>query len=291
MKISHDRRRTRRRTQSAVDVFVTVAILVAVGVVIWRNWPPPPPPPIPLPAEPIAVHGAATKGNPGAPMVLMEYSDFECPYCGSFARDTLPNIDRQYFATGKVLFVYRHITPPTHRRAVPAAVAANCAGRQGKYWEMHDRLYANQTELDDASLSAHASAVGIDAAAFKACQADPAIADEIARDTAEARRLRISGTPAFFVGEMQPDGRVKVTGSLRGAVPLADLQTVLDAQLGEGLLARLFSLGYPIGLAAGAAAALGLVGSVSWARRRRARTFNEDRCRESGAGGESPVSR
>jgi protein-disulfide isomerase len=272
MKTPTQRRRIRRRAQSMIDIIVTIAILVAVGVVVWNHWPRRPPP-IPLPAEPIAINGATTKGESAARVVVIELSDFECPYCAAFARDTLPAIERQYLATGKVRLAYLHITPPAHRRALPAAIAAQCAGRQGKFWEMHDRLFADQ-KLDEVSLAAHAGALGLDLTAFKACQADPAIVKRIARDTAEARRLRVTATPSFFVGLVLPDGRVKVTRSLRGAVPLAEMEDALDAELGEGLLGTLFSLAHPAGLV-GAGAGAGLIGLALWVRRRRARTVGD----------------
>jgi protein-disulfide isomerase len=260
MKTRNKRRRIGRRTQSTIDAFLSLATLVAIGVVIWNNWPAPPPPPVPLPAEPIALDGAATKGQPAGTVIMIEYSDFECPHCGAFARQTLPTVEQQYVATGKVRLAYRHVTPPGHRRALPAAIAADCAGQQGKFWEMHDRLFADQTKLDDASLAAHARALALDAVAFKTCQADPASADRIARDMAQARSLRIAGTPAFLIGAVMADGRVKVTRSLRGAVPLSDLQKALDAELGGGVLAWLFSGRHPAGLAGVGATAIAVAG-------------------------------
>ena len=271
MKKFNDRRRARRRTQSTIDAFVTVAILVAVGVIIWRNWPPPPPPPIPIPAEPIALDGAATKGSQAARVALVEYSDFECPYCGGFARDTLPKIDQRYLASGKVLFVFRHITPPTHKRAGPTAAAAICAGRQGKFWQMHDRLFGDQTKLDDESLAVHADSLGLDVPAFSSCLGSRETADIVARDNADARRLRIAGTPSFFIGIVQPDGRIKATRSLRGAVPMVELQKALEAELGSGSLGGLFSQPLLIGFAALSALAVALILSAFWVRRRRAR--------------------
>lgn len=264
MKTSSERRRARRRVQSRVDVVLTVAIVITIAFVMWAQWPPPPPPPISLPPEPLALDGAPTKGSPTASVLLIEYSDFECQHCGAFARETLPAIDAEYVERGKVRLAYRHVAPPNHPRALPAAVAAECARRQGKFWEMHDRLFADQTKLDDASLAAHAGALGLDLVAFTACQADPAMSEGIALDTAQARRLRIPGTPGFFIGRVESDGRVRVTRSLRGAVPLAKMRQALDAELADTSIVA--------GLAGLTAGVAGLAALIVWVRRRQVRT-------------------
>ena len=259
-----------------IDVLTTIGIFVAVGVVIWRNWPAPTPPPIPLPVEPLGLVDAPTKGSPAAPIVVVLYSDFECPYCGTFARGTLATLDRLYVASGKVRLAYRYTAPPNHPRALPSAIAAECARRQSKFWEMHDRLFADQAKLDDASLSAHADTLGLDAVAFKSCQADPAIRDRIARDVSGARTLRIGGTPAFFIGSAQPDGRVSVTRTMRGTVSLAEFQKALDGELGEGTLAWLNPLRHPGVLAAATVGGAGLLSLGWWMRRRRQHMVGED---------------
>ena len=273
MTAERKRRRGRRRVQSRIDNLVTIAIVATIGIVIWVNWPKPPPPPVPLPPEPLALDLSPTRGSSTAAVALIAYSDFECRYCGAFARETLPAVLREYVGSGRLRLAYRHLTPPTHRRALPAAVAAECAGQQGKFWEMHDRIFARQSELDDASLTAHAGALGINLAAFASCQTDRATADRVARQSTEARKLGIAGTPSFFIGRVQPDGRVKVTSSLRGAVPLEALQKALDQELGEGTLAGIVSLRHPTGLAV-AAVAVGLACAGLVVRRRRTRRAN-----------------
>ena len=272
-----ERRRAARRIRFAIDVLTTIGIFIAVGVVIWRNWPEPPAPPIPLPVQPLAVAGAPSKGSAAAPLVVVMYSDFECPYCGGFARDTLGTLDRLYVASGKVRLVYRHTTPPNHSRALPSAVAAECAGAQGKFWEMHDRIFSDQTKLDDSSLRAHADALALDPATFRSCQADPAIADRIVKEASNVRNLRIGGTPAFFIGTAQADGRVAVTRTLRGAVPLAEFQEAVDSELGEITLAWLKPLQSPSVLVAAAVGGAALLSLGFWMRRhRRARSVAGD---------------
>lgn len=276
MKSPSERRRVTRRMKFTIDVLTTLGIFVAVGVVIWSNWPAPTPPPIPLPVEPLGLDDAPTKGSPAASIAVVIYSDFECPYCGSFARGTLATVDRLYVASGKVRLAYRYTAPPNHPRALPSAIAAECARRQGRFWEMHDRLFADQARLDDGSLGAHADTLGLNAVVFRSCQADPAIADRIARDASGARSLRIGGTPAFFIGTVQSDGRVRVTRTMRGAVSPAEFQEALDSELGEGTLAWLNPLRQPGILAAATVGGAGLLSLGLWMRRRRLHTLDKD---------------
>lgn len=102
MSTASERRRGRRRLQSRIDNLVTIAIVATIGVVVWVNWPPPPPPPVPLPPEPLALEATSTRGSASAAVALIAYSDFECRYCGAFARETLPAVLREYVESGKV---------------------------------------------------------------------------------------------------------------------------------------------------------------------------------------------
>jgi protein-disulfide isomerase len=130
----------------ALVVFITLGV-VMIWKLVLRDTPitpesrrvagqepavkPPPPPPTPrLPVEPISIAGAALKGTASAPVAIVEYSDFECPYCATFVRTTFPDLDREYIATGRVLFAFRHLPLETiHKRAFRAAEASECANR------------------------------------------------------------------------------------------------------------------------------------------------------------------
>jgi protein-disulfide isomerase len=106
--------------------------------------------------------GRPAKGASGARVILIEFSDFECPYCGRHFRQTLPRIDREYVQTGKVRYVFRHFPLESlHKEAFKAAEAALCAGDQQKFWEMHDRLFAHQDALATGKLPGHAAALGL----------------------------------------------------------------------------------------------------------------------------------
>ena len=190
-----------------------------------------PPSPARLPAAPLSLDGAS-RGNANAKLVLLEYSDFECPFCGRHTRETAPQIEREYVATGKVRQVFRHYPiEQIHPHAFKAAQTAECARQQGKFWEMHARLFANQAALADANLLAHAKALGLDAASFQRCVTAPATTAKIRLDLADGAREQITGTPAFFVGTVDKDGKLKVLRRINGAAAYSSFKQTFDALL------------------------------------------------------------
>ena len=114
-----------------------------------------------------------------------------------------------------------------HPEALGAAVAAACAGRQGKFWAFHDVLFGDQAHLDETGLRVHAKDLGIDLATFDTCRADPSVAQAIRRDEAAAKSLGITGTPTILIGRTGPDGHVKVTAVVNGMRSEADLAKAL----------------------------------------------------------------
>ncbi len=120
---------------------------------------------------------------------------YECPFCARHARRTLPQIERDHVATGKVTYVLRDFPLTSiHKQAFEAAEAANCAGVQGKYWEMHDRLFAHQKALDVRNLEVHALSVGLGLGAFNRCLKSGITAKEIRDDMAEERQAGVRGS-------------------------------------------------------------------------------------------------
>ena len=179
----------------------------------------------------IEVGDAAVKGTAGAKLTLIEFSDFECPYCGSYVRESYPQIDRDYVSTGKIRYVFRHFPlTPLHPRAQKAGEAAECARREGKFWPLHDRLFANQKALDPASLVEHARAVGLDAKAFETCLNGEATSTVLA-DLDLGERIGVSATPTFLLGFTQKDGSVHVVERLIGAKPYQSIKSSLDRLL------------------------------------------------------------
>lgn len=188
----------------------------------------PTPPPASLPSEPLALDGAAVRGSREAKIAIIEYTDLQCPYCGKFARDTLPALAKEYIDNGRVLFaVWQLPLESIHPFALRAATAVECAGLQGQYWRMHDQLFTRQDRLDDASLLGHAQALSVNMDRFRACL-DGRVVDKVRRDAARGRALGVSGTPTFFLGAVLTDGRVRVSDRLAGAQTIEQFRTAID---------------------------------------------------------------
>lgn len=231
------------RISTILDSFASLAMIAASAAVIWftvaaRKTPAFPGPPTPPPAvEQVTVPGTYDVLDPSpssrqpARVALIEFSDFECPFCGKFAREVLPNLQRDFVITGKVEHVFLHFPlKDIHKRAMAAAAAAECARHQGKYWEMHDRLFANQVALGADDLVRHAGAIGLDPRRMATCleaPPDPAIETDITL----AQQLGVSSTPTFFIGEIQNDRRVRLVRKIRGAQSYNVFKGALDEVL------------------------------------------------------------
>lgn len=181
----------------------------------------------------IDTSGTPFKGDPNAKLTLIEFSDYQCPFCSRYVRETLPEIEKEYIATGKLKYVFRDFPIESiHQNSLLASSAANCAGDQNKYWEMHDRLFINQNALALADMPAHAKALGLDESKFKQCletrKHEPAIRQRVN----EGVSFGIQGTPMFFVGLTTPDDpKVKIIASISGARPYASFKEVLERVL------------------------------------------------------------
>ncbi len=168
-------------------------------------------------------------GSPDAPLLMVEFSDFQCPFCGRFFRNTLDYIKARYVKTGKVRFYYWHLPLTSiHPRAVPAAIAAECARRQNRFWEMHDLIFQNQNMMRDEDFYRYAQMIGLDMQAFEACyQGDDARKVVEQQMNFALQQLRIRSTPTFLIGVLTPDGMFVAT-RFSGAHPFARFQQILD---------------------------------------------------------------
>jgi protein-disulfide isomerase len=224
------------RLRSVSDLVTTVAILATCGVLVavnWsRLWPHATGPRVP--ATPVSLEGAAVRGNPTAPVVVVEYGDYQCPFCAAAEHGAVSEMDAAYIKPGKVEFAFRqHPLETLHPLALETAEATVCAGRQGKFWPMHASLYGDQQHLDEASLVARADRLGLDVARFKACLGGD-VADQVRQDGKDAEALGLMSTPTFLIGVRQADGRVRVASVLTGARPFADFQKAIDPLLANG---------------------------------------------------------
>jgi protein-disulfide isomerase len=159
-----------------------------------------------------------TKGNPNALVTIVEISDFQCPFC-SRVGPTMKKIAEDY--PNDVRIVWANEPLPFHDRAKPAAIAAMAAHRQGKFWEMHDKLFANQQQLTDENLEKFAKEIGLDVAKWKKDMLDPAIAQQIEKENAAASAVGASGTPSFFI-----NGKL-----VQGAQPYESFKKEIDDSL------------------------------------------------------------
>ena len=173
------------------------------------------------------------KGEKNAKITLIEFSDYQCPFCSRHSRDTLPQLEREYIASGKLKYVFRNFPIESiHPLAFKAHEAANCAGEQGKYWEMHGRLFANQKAMSPKDLSDHAQALVLDMPKFQQCLDSGKHAAKIRKDLADGQKAGVQGTPSFFLGLTEPnDGMVKAVRIIRGAQPYAAFKAAIDSLL------------------------------------------------------------
>lgn len=179
----------------------------------------------------MSIEGAPLKGSADAKLTVIEFSDFECPYCLRYTSETYPQIEKDYINTGKIRYVFRHFPlERVHPHAVKAGEAGECARLQGKFWQMHDQLFANQKALETSALIDYGRAVGLDATAFQTCLNGPATA-KVRSDLELGMRSGVTGTPTFFIGFAQKDGTVHVVDEIVGARPFAAFQSTLDRML------------------------------------------------------------
>ncbi len=185
------------------------------------------------PAKPV-VSSISSKGRPAlgkdkAPVTIVTVSDYQCPFCKRFADGTLKELKKKYIDTGKVRYVFKDLPLPFHNQAKPAAQAAHCAGAQGKYWAMHDKLFHNTKKLDKQSLLKHARAIKLNEGKFSKCIASKRYLDDIEKDIADANKAGLSGTPSFVIGKTTKD---VIKGEVvRGALPLSVLETHIKKYL------------------------------------------------------------
>jgi protein-disulfide isomerase len=166
----------------------------------------------------VPVGTSPEKGPKTAKVTIIQFSDFQCPFC-SRVEPTISDLEKEY---GKDLrVVWKNNPLPFHQNAMPAAKAAMAAAAQGKFWEMHDKLFADQAHLDAATYEKYAQELGLNMSKFKAAMSDSKIEDDIKADAALASRFGAQGTPGFFI-----NGR-----PLRGAQPKESFKAVIDKEI------------------------------------------------------------
>jgi len=163
----------------------------------------------------VSIAGLPFLGKPDAPLTLVMFTDYQCPFCSRFETQTLPEITKQYIDTGKLRFVVRDLPLPFHPNAAKAAEATHCAQEQDKFWELRAKLVANGDKLDAKLLPDYAKQVGMDVEKFSACLESGKYAEAVKASTTLGGSIGITGTPSFVVGRSKGDmaDGVKMVGA------------------------------------------------------------------------------
>jgi protein-disulfide isomerase len=191
--------------------------------------------PLRIPAEPVSLAGLPVRGSTQARVAVLEFADFQCPYCALFADKTLPLLDRAYFQKGLAFLALRESPLAIHSLARGAANLAECARQAGKFWELHDRLYAEfgqpaAAQLEPGHIVTIGESLGLSKGWLEGCSATSGAA-RVEEDMAAMRRLGVVGTPSFFIGRVLADRSLRVTDTLRGAQPVGAFRAAIDRAL------------------------------------------------------------
>lgn len=194
----------------------------------------PPEKPVPTSLD-LAADDTPFRGEKTAKVTLVEYFDYQCPFCARYFDETEPQVLANYILKGNLKFIVRDF-PLTelHRHALQAAEAARCANDQGKFWPMHDALMGNSDALDRAKLSLYAQDVGLDLASFDKCVDSDEYAGKIKESMINGEKLGVDGTPTFFLGVTDASGqRIMFLQRMEGAIPYPKLKEAIDKLLAE----------------------------------------------------------
>lgn len=170
------------------------------------------------------------QGKEGAKVTIVEFSDFQCPFCEQFFTNTLPQIKKDYIDTGKAKLYYRHFPLEFHTAALPGALASECANEQNKFWEFHDKIFIDQTKIETQGMTVDqintqyktwAQDLGLDTAKFDSCYDSQKYKAQVTGDQADGKTAGTSGTPTFYINGTQ----------LVGAQPYAAFKTAIDKEL------------------------------------------------------------
>jgi protein-disulfide isomerase len=230
------------RWRGWLDLVATVAMIVTAGVILtsWLrgspvigNAPAETAFEIDISAERLKITPSVLQryGSPSAKMMVIEFADFECPYCASYASTTLPRVRAELVDKNVISYAFMHYPlDQIHKRARPAAIAAVCASRQDKFWEMHHFLFENRGTATSAAILEKDVAGILDTNRYEQClkDAEPVVDAQLA----DGKRLGVIGTPTFFVGEVLPGGEVALKARLNGAVQFDAIAAAVKAASG-----------------------------------------------------------
>ncbi len=203
-----------------------LCLAVIGGLLLWS---------VPVSAATSGETDLRMRGQANAPVTLIEYSDFTCGFCLKFFKQTWPRIQARYVDTGKVRFVYRDFPRGDQGTGLDAATAARCAGEQGQYWAMHDRLFSEGGQLDKQVYRRHAATLSLDQTAFERCMSDGRFTKAIFEDRQEANQWGFHGTPGFILVRTATEPTEKEPAvAIPGAFPFEMFAEEIDRLLANG---------------------------------------------------------
>lgn len=207
-----------RREEIKENIIAVIVVLLIIAVAGWWIFIKMTAPPPDQERVLIPIAGSPTMGMADAPVAIVIFSDFECPFCARFALETMPQLDT-YVENGTILLVFKQFPLDTHPNAALAAQASLCADDQDSFWQYHDLLYANQDALAADDLSGYAAEAGLNATRFETCMQRPA--ERVAQEKLLGKQLGVTGTPTFYF-----NGR-KVAGFLTADEFIAEIEKEL----------------------------------------------------------------
>jgi len=217
------------RHAKITDVIASIVVLAAATLAVWhlsarRQGEPR----LPVPRSPLSLEGAALKGQARAPVGILEFSDFQCPFCARFARDILPALDKAYFQKGIAFLAVREAPLPIHPFARAAAEVAACAQQIGRFWDVSDLFFAGQVHPGLERVLGTTESLGLSREWLDKCRgAEGAV--RVDEDIALMKSLGVSGTPSFFIGRALPDGRLQVARTLNGVQPFGVFRDAIES--------------------------------------------------------------
>lgn len=229
-------RRAKQRDRTRIVWFIVGFAVIVVGALVASSLIPAKDPLQPEVAITRSLVNDNAVGDPNAPIKIEEFSDFQCPYCARFAELIEPQLVSGYVETGQVYFVYRSFGEFIGPESRASAEASYCAGDQGKFWEMHDLLFANHTgenvgDYTNKNVTAFAETLGLDMGEFTTCFNGGSYSDRVDQDQVDGRAYGVKATPSFVLTYVV-NGQTRVV-LIEGAQPIAEFQAKIEAALAE----------------------------------------------------------
>jgi|SRR5579862_5115540 len=178
----------------------------------------------------LTTSGLPIDGNATAKLALIEFSDFQCPYCARYATTVLPELRKDFVSSGKMQYVFVNLPLPGHQQAKSLAKAAACAGKQGRFWSVHDALFTQQANGSQNILET-VRQQGVNRDQFAECIAASDTDQQIERDLDTTARFQLRATPAFAIGSRNPDGSILIQKFFAGARPLEFFEQTINSAL------------------------------------------------------------